>query len=197
MEQDDIPVLHVFQHSPLHRRRVGGRPVPGVYRPAEDCQLPRLGHLPNGIAAAASRRPEKHRLAPLGQQRLHVHDFGRHRAAAHFLHVFVGVAVVADLVTLVENPLGDVRVILDPVAAQQKRGLHLPLPQSVQKPAGIPPGRPVVKGQRHIFCRFRRVYGNHEQTQHRKNRQKPPHHTTSVIFYVPSQRPHIRNFDLT
>ena len=57
--------------------------------------------------------------------------------------------MAADFMALGGNPLGELRVLPDAVAAQEKGGLYLPFLKAVQQRRGKPAGGPVVKGQGH------------------------------------------------
>ena len=61
----------------------------------------------------------------------------------------MAVTVKTDLMALCQNTLCLLGVILQPIAAEQKGSLHLPLLQAVQQGPGKPPGRSVIKGQSH------------------------------------------------
>ena len=151
MQHHNVSIVDVAQHRFFNGGGAVGGPVLGIHRPVEDRKTPDFGHLPHRIAAAAPRGTEELGHIPSGQQSLAVGKLLGNVPAAHILHGFVAVAVKADFVPLVHHPLGDVRVLLHPVAAQQERGLHPTLLKPVQQRSGKPAGGAVIKGQRHIF----------------------------------------------
>ena len=183
MEQNDISVLNVFQHSPLNSQFVIGGPVLWVYRPAEQCQLPGFGHLSHRIGDKTARRPEKHRIAVLRKQRLRIQQFLCDLSAAHGAHGVVAVAVITDLMAFAEDPLGNIRIVLHPVTAQQKRGVGTPVIEPVQKPAGIFSGRSVVKGKCHILFLLRCLNREHRQRQEQEKCQKSSHRNRSFRWF--------------
>ena len=137
MEQHHVPVLNLVHNTAAHGGGVLGGPVPGIHRPVQNGQPGDLCHLPDSVAAAASRRPEPDCLAALRQQRPGIRQLLGDVPAAEGFHIFVGVAVDADLMALVEDPLGVLGVFGDPVAAEKEGGFGIPLFQAVQQPPGI------------------------------------------------------------
>ena len=117
MQKNDIPICHLFQDFLFDDGFFVDFPVMGIYRPVKDGESPGLGYLLYSVAAEAPGRPKKGGAAALRQQGLGVQDLLGDLAAAHGFHGIVAVAMVTDLMTLVKNPLGDVRIVLDPIAA--------------------------------------------------------------------------------
>ena len=76
--------------------------------------------------------------------------------------------------TLVENPLGQLRIVLHPVAAQQKGGVYPSVIKPVQQSLGVFAGGAVVEGQSHIFDFFG-PDGQNQLTQAQDQRQKSSH----------------------
>ena len=179
MEQNNVPVPNLRHDRPLDGNGVLGGPVPGIHRPAQNGQQPHLGHLPHAVAAAASRRPQKHRLAVLRQQVLGIDNLLGDTPAAHFLHVLVGKTVVADFVALAENPLGQIGELFHPVAAEQEGCSDVPLLQTVQQLGGETAGGAVVEGQGHIFVPGHRLCRQNQQAQTQYESQNAPHRSRS------------------
>lgn len=185
MQQDHVPIGHIFQHGRLHCGGVVACPVPGVHRPVQDGQPPGLGDLPHPIAAAASGRAEEADVHAL-QQRLGIDQLLGDLPAAELLHVAVAVSVVADLMALALDALGLLGILLDAVAAQQEGSVGIPLLQAVQQPVGIPAGGAVVKGQGHIFGIVLRLRREHQQKHAAKQHGNSPHsaHILSLFFLI-------------
>lgn len=92
--------------------------------------------------------------------------------------------MVADLMTLVKDPLGDLRILDHAVTTQQKGTLRPPQGKSIQQRLGISAGWSVIKGQCHIFfilCPQDRKCkkGNHDKTG---NNSPHTDHILSAIF---------------
>ena len=75
----------------------------------------------------------------------------------------MAVAMKSYFVAFVKNPLGNIRIVLDPVAAQQEGGLCAPVVKTVQQCPGVFSGGSVVKSQRHIFAAVICPDGKHQK----------------------------------
>ena len=174
VQQNNVSVPNAFQHPGLYHRRVMDGPVFGVHGPLDNGHFQGHGHLGDGFRAAASGGTEQFYSAPFRQQGKGALNFLSDIPAAHGCHGVMGKAVAADFVALLQNSQGQLRVLPDAVAAEEKGGLHMPFPQSVQQCTGKPPGGAVVKGQRH---RGRGADGKHQQKAQKQRRENFSHKT--------------------
>ena len=155
VEEDDAAVPDMPQHMLRHCVRVRHSPVPGIHTPEKQRKAPLLRRPPDGLPGFSSRGPEKNRPAPLRQKGQGVVQLLPENFLPHGIHGAVAVPVKADLVSLLTDPLCQLRVLLHPVSAEQEGGFYVLLPESVQQLPGKPAGRPVVKGQRRRPCPLR------------------------------------------
>ena len=87
----------------------------------------------------------------------------------------MAVAVAADLVALLKDPVSQFGVLLHPVAAEEEGGPDIPVPQALEEGPGEPARGAVVEGQGHIFGPLRRARRQGQQTQAQEDDKKSAH----------------------
>ena len=151
MQKNHITASHLLQYLPANPGSIMGRPIPGVYRPAQHSQIRLLRGIQHLLGVFSSGRTEKRRAASLRQEGKGIRDLPFQFLLTHFRHAAVAVAVKSDFVPLSADPFRLPGIVLQTVTAQQEGSFCPTVFQTVQKRPGKPPRRAIVKGQRHIF----------------------------------------------
>ena len=176
VQQQDRPRLQArdaASDDPLDARQRG---VPDAGRPADHPVTEPLGHGGQKRAAEAVRRAEQRRRRL--PDRLDHRLLGRAQLVGDRLrpverHDRVVLAVAGQLVALVDDPAGDLRVRADVAAEHEERGLRAAVAQRVEDGRRVEVARPVVERDGRLRA-GELPAGDHGAEQRRVGRERAP-----------------------
>ena len=175
VQQDDAAVVHLAADPSDDGVRVPAAPVFGVHRPEDDGKTRLPGSLAHAAVQRAAGRPHQHRRDAriFADQRRRLRQFIPKLVRGHGVEAAVAVAVDAQLMARPGQGPAQLRVGLDPVTAEEKRCVHLPVGEHIEKGFGVVAAGAVVKAQGHPARGVRLPRQDH-QRQHGANQLSHP-----------------------